>query len=323
MPKTHKPRAGSLQFWPRKRATRILSSANWKPLQKKHSGLLGFICYKVGMIRVLARDLTPNSMTKNKQIIIPSTFVGCPPMRILAVRFYKDDMVVFDILNENLDKELKRKIKLPKEKSKIGKRLVEVEKKINEFDDIRLLVYTLPKETGLKKTPDIAEIGLGGSNSEKLDFVKKYISKDIKMVDFLKSGQVVDVRGVTKGHGFTGPVKRFKIGLRQHKSEKGRRRPGSVGPWTPSRITFRAPMAGQYGFFSRIQYNSKLLSSGSARDIEKFSFEFPHYGKIKTNYIIIRGSIHGPAKRQLLLTLPLRETRSATKKNFEILNLLK
>ena len=108
-----------------------------------------------------------------------------------------------------------------------------------------------------------------------------------------------------------------------NKSEKGRRRPGSIGSWTPSRVTFRAPMAGQYGFFTRIQYNSKIMAIGPSKDIEKYSFEFPHYGKIKTNYVLIKGSIQGPSKRQLLFTKPLRETKGTVKKNFEVLNLLK
>ena len=44
-------------------------------------------------------------------------------MKILSVRFYKDGKVIGDVLNNNLDKELKKKIKLPKE----------VKKKIEDF----------------------------------------------------------------------------------------------------------------------------------------------------------------------------------------------
>ncbi len=323
MPKTHKPRAGSLQFWPRKKAVKLLPSVNWKPLQKKHNGLLGFIGYKVGMIRVFARDLTPDSLTKNKQIIIPSTLIECPSMKIFVIRFYKNNKVIFDLFSNNLDKEIKSKIKIPKQKTKIIEKLNEIEKKLSIYDDIHIIVYSVPKETGIKKSPDIAEIGLGGNVSEKFEFVKKYVDKELKLEDFFKENQIIDVRGLTKGHGFSGPVKRFGISLKQHKSEKGRRRPGSLGAWTPSRVTFRAPMAGQYGFFTRLQYNSKLLDSGSAKNIEKFSFEFPHYGKIKTNYILLRGSVQGAPKRQLLLTSPLRETKKTSKKNYDILKLLK
>ena len=42
-------RHGSLQFWPRKRAKKILPSVSWSSLynKQKTSGLLGFIGYKV------------------------------------------------------------------------------------------------------------------------------------------------------------------------------------------------------------------------------------------------------------------------------------
>jgi len=295
-------------------------------LEKKYSNqgkLLGFIGYKVRMIRTLAKDLTPDSLTKNKQIIVPSTLIECPSMKILAIRFYKNKKVVIDILNEKIDKEVKKKIKLPKNKIKILDKLNEIEKKINKFDDIHVIVYSVSKQTVIKKKPDIIEIGLGGNITEKFEFIKQNFDKELRVEDFLIQGQLIDIKGVTKAHGLSGPVKRFGIGLKQHKSEKGRRRPGSIGAWHPARVSFRAPMAGQCGFFTRMQYNSKILSLGSAKDLEKFSFQFPHYGKIKTTYLLIKGSIQGPPKRQLLLTFSLREKKYTAKKNLEILNLLK
>jgi large subunit ribosomal protein L3 len=319
MPKTHKPRAGSLQFWPRKRAARVLPGANWNAIDKKHKGLLGFIGYKVGMARALVRDLTADSMTKNKQIILPLTIVECPSMKILSIRFYKHDKVAKDILCEDLDKELKHKIKLPRA-MKTKEILAELEPRLGEFSDIRLVVYSLARQTSIKKTPDIAEIGIGGSLGEKFNFAKEKIGKEIHINDFAAKGQIYDIRGVTKAQGFTGPVKRFGIGLRQHKSEKGVRRPGSLGPWTPSRLTYRAPLAGQQGFFTRLKYNSKVVDVNNA---EKLALEFKHYGKVKSNYIAIKGSVQGPVKRQVLLTAALRETKKTKKENFDLIKIMK
>ena len=42
------PRKGSLQYWPRKRASKFLPSVNWSAI-KSDSNLKGFICYKAGM----------------------------------------------------------------------------------------------------------------------------------------------------------------------------------------------------------------------------------------------------------------------------------
>lgn len=321
MPKKHQPRSGSLQFWPRKRAVKLLPSVNWPALQKKkgesEKGLLGFVGYKAGMARCLVRDLTADSLTKNKQIILPLTFIECPPLKVLAVRFYKDNRVVLDIFAENLDKELKHKLKLPKESRK---KIEDIEKKLDEFDDIRFIAYSIVKRTGLKKTPDIAEIGLSGSLADKFRFVKENLSKEINIENVFNKGEFLDVRGITKGHGFTGPVKRFGISLKQKKSEKGQRRPGSLGPWTPSRVTFRAPLAGQHGFFNRIHYNTHVLEIGTGKNL---ALEFLHYGKIRTNYLAVKGSVEGPAKRQLLLSAPLRMTKKISKEKFELLSLLK
>ncbi len=329
MPKIHKPRAGSLQYWPRKRASKVLPSANFKAISKKHSEnmLLGFIGYKVGMASVLLKNLTAHAMTKGKEIIMPITIIECPPMKILAVRFYKKGLAAFDIISDNLDKELKKKLKVPKKEKqeKFKQAISEVEKKINDkdIDDITMICYSVVKRTTIKKRPDIIEIGIGGTIKEKFELVKKMMNKEINMNDVFKEGQLVDIHAVTKAHGFSGPVKRFGISLKQHKSEKGRRRPGSLGPWIPSHTSFRAPMAGQLGFFTRIQYNNKIVSRGiiNEKNINPKG-GFKHYGLIKTNYLLLKGSIQGPKKRPLFLTYSLREKIKTKKQKFEFIKLI-
>lgn len=320
----HKPRDGSLQFWPRKRVANKIPSVNWRAVQNRtsQSGLLGAIGYKAGMARYLAKDMTPDSMTKGKQIIVPVTLIECPPMRIASIRFYKDSNVAFDVSVQIPEKEkkfLKQALKLPKE-TKTAEKIAEAESKINEFSDIRILAYSIPRMTGVKKTPDLAEIGIAGSISDKLNFVKENLDKEITISSIFKKNSLVDVRGVTKGKGLVGPIKRFGLSLRSHKTEKGVRRPGTLGPWTPSRVTFRAPIAGQMGMFTRIVYNSNVVDMGQASAIK---FDFPHYGKIRANYIAVKGSVQGPQKRQVLLTAALRPIKSTEKQNFEVISLLK
>jgi large subunit ribosomal protein L3 len=310
MPTRKSPRKGSLQFWPRKRARKFLPSVNWKAINSEKI-LKGFICYKAGMVSVQVKDQTENSMTKGKKIVIPATILECPGMKIFSVRFYKDGKVASEILSENLDKELKRKIKLPKSKKKFE------EFKTEGYDDLRIIAYSLVKKTGLKKTPDLIEIGLNGSYEEKLNFVKEHIGKEISITNFFEKGELVDLRGLTTGKGLQGPVKRFGIHLKVRKSEKGRRRPGSIGPWHPARVIFRVPMAGQLGMFTRAVYNSKILDLGKAE--EKFK-AIKNYGNIKTNYVLVYGSVQGPSKRQLILTKALRPTKKQSKKKYEVLN---
>ncbi len=313
MPKHSQPRRGSLQFWPRKRARKILPSVNWKGISNK-KGLLGFICYKVGMGSVLVRDNTEHSLTKGQKIIVPATFIECPPLKILSVRFYKGNKIAKEIFVGG-EKELKKKIKLSKKQEKLNLDIKE------EYDNIRVIVYSLVNKTSIKKTPDIGEIAVGGTKEEQLEMVKSSINKEIAFNDVF-NGDLADVRGVTKGKGTQGPVKRFGISLRFHKSEKGVRKVGSIAPWHPARVTFRTPMAGQTGFFNRVVYNSKILKKGkiTEQDINPRS-GFKHYGKIKTDYIILRGSVQGPVKRQVIVTQTLRETKKQSKKNLEFLEI--
>ncbi|MAG79147.1 50S ribosomal protein L3 [Candidatus Pacearchaeota archaeon] len=311
MPTRKSPRKGSLQFWPRKRAAKFLPRVNWDVINSGKN-LKGFICYKAGMKSAYVKDNTPDSMTKGKKIIIPITILECPSLKIFSVRFYKNGKVVKDILTENLDKELKKKIKVSKKQNK------KIEDIKEEYDDVRVIVYSQVKKTGIKKTPDLSEIGLIGNLEEKIKFIKENLNKEISALDVFQKGELIDLRGLTKGKGLQGPVKRFGITLKQSKSEKGRRRPGSLGPWHPARVTFRVPQAGQLGMFTRVNYNNKIVDIGNSAG--KFK-NIKNFGDIKTDYIIVRGSIQGPVKRQLLITTTLRKSKKQLKKDFELLEL--
>jgi len=311
----HRIRSGSLQFWPRKRARKMLPSANWNNLKirVKGKGLLGFIGYKVGMTSAYVKDNTPDSMTKTKKIAVPATIIECPELKIYSVRFYKNHKVLKDFI-VGFDNELKRSVKKPKEIRKIDDFK-------GEFDDLRVIVYSNVKKTGIKKSPDMIELSLGGSKEEKLEFVKSKIGKEIHVSDVFSEG-LVDIHGVTRGFGLQGPVKRFGITLKSHKSEKGQRRPGSLGPWHPARVTFRTPIAGQTGYQTRVAYNNLLLQVKkiSENDINQKQ-GFHKYGNIKTSYVILKGSVPGAKKRPILLTPSFRPTKSRAKLKYEMVEL--
>lgn len=305
--------SGSLQFYPRVRAKKVIPSVNWKPLNKGDTNFLGFVGYKVGMISVWAKDETPESLTKGKRVAVPATILECPKSRIYSVRFYKDNKVFKDVLVSN-DKRLKKKVKVSKKINEF--------KAPEEFDDLTVLMFTDVKNTTVDKNKaDLIEIGISGDKEAKLEFVKGKIGKDIFVTEIFNEG-LVDVRGVTKGFGTQGPVKRFGIALKSHKSEKGQRRPGNIAPWHPSRVTFRAPQAGQTGYQNRVAYNNLILKIGkiSEEDINKKG-GFEHYGVIKNDYIILKGSVPGPQKRGIVITPALRPNKYMNKKKYEVLEL--
>ncbi len=311
MAKLSSPRAGSLQFWPRKRAEKNLPSVNWRNfdnLQNKNDGLVGFITYKVGMANAIVKDNTEHSMTKGKKIFVPVTILEAPPMKIYSVRFYSNNKIVKEIVVSN-DKELKKIVKISKEIKNFESQVPQ------KYDDLRVIAYSLVKRTSVKRTPDILEIGIKAK--DKIVFVKDRLSKELSLQDMI-SCDLVDVRGLTKGKGLSGPVKRFGITLKQHKTEKGVRRPGSLAPWHPARVTFHAPMAGQLGMFSRVHYNLNVVNIGSINDKNINPGQgFRHYGVIKTQYVIVKGSVQGPQKRQVFITPSFRPTKKQMKKKYE------
>ena len=207
MAKLSRPRYGSLQFYPRKRIDKFLPSVNWSAVGSEVEGLQGFIVYKAAMASAVVKDMTDKSMTQNKKIVIPVTILEVPHMKIFSIRFYKSGDVIGEVVVSN-DKELKRKLKVPKQ-------IKDFESIKKDFDDVRVIVYSLPKQIDLKKTPDLSEISI--NSKDKLGYAKSLIGKEIPFNDFVKN-KIVDVRGLTKGKGLQGPLTRFRLSFQPNKT---------------------------------------------------------------------------------------------------------
>lgn len=298
MGKVHKPRAGTMQFWPRVRASRAYAKVrHW--FNNSDQTILGFAGYKAGMTHIQYPKTVKN---KTFNVNIPVTIIECPPLKPLSLRFYiktpYGSRVVSQLFSKNLDKSLSKKITMPK-KTK--------DSMPENFDEIRLAVYTQPKLTGIgKKKPEIFEIGI----KNELEFAKSLLEKDsIPVSEVLKVGQVIDVRGITKGKGFQGTVKRFGISLKSHKSEKKRRSVGNLGPFTPRKVDWRVPQTGQLGFHQRTEFNKTILKLGSDPQEVNQKGGIKHYGLVKNDYVLVKGSVPGPSKRLIMLTSSARGTK--------------
>ncbi|MFH1771070.1 MAG: 50S ribosomal protein L3 [archaeon] len=304
MPSIRKPRSGSMQFWPRKRAKKIYARIRSWPKVKEVKPL-AFIGYKVGMMHMMATNENKNSHTKGEQISVPTTIIECPPIKLFSVRFYNQHNNSLQVQKEiffKSEKNLGKKINLPKENLKELENIT-----ADDYENITMTVYTQPQKTGFgKKKPELVEIGLGGSNQEKIAFIKQNHDKEITIESVFSQDQMVDIHAITKGQGFQGPVKRLGIGLKNHRSEKGRRAPGSLGPWVRQQhIMYRVAHAGQTGFHQRVEYNKQILQISN--DLEKIPQNIHKYGNVKSNYIVIHGSVAGTKKRMVIMTVPKRE----------------
>ena len=312
MPKAHNPRHGSMAVWPRKRAARAYPRIrSWQTI--KEAQPQGFAGYKVGMTHVLIIDNRAKAPTKGQEVSIPVTVIECPPLRISSARFYTKDNYGLHLakeLNFKVEKELKRKMQLAKNTQEAELDKINPE----EYAEIRVNMYTQPKLIGFKKKPELFEMAIGGTNAEKVAYIKSNLGKDLRVSQIFKAGQLVDTIAVTRGKGFQGPVKRFGVAIRHHKSEKTKRGPGSLGGWiSQAHFMYRVAHAGQMGYHNRTEWNKWIIKISDKPEEINPKGGFLHYGNVKNEYILVKGSVQGTAKRLIRFNMPKRPDKLVPK----------
>ena len=303
----HRQRKGSLAFRPRKRSRtqnpRILA---WP--KRKESKLLGFAGYKAGMTQVTMIDMREGSQTFKQEIVVPVTIVECPPLFVFGLRAYRSGLceeVLFDVFSDpsSWNKEMRRAISLPK---KLKHTVDELEKNKEKISDVYLLAATLPSSAGFgKKKPDIVELAIGGDVSQKIEYGKSLLGKQVRVSDVFKAGEFVDAISVSKGKGWQGAIKRFGV-KRQRRKATGRvRHVGTLGPWHPAKVMYTARMAGQTGYHKRTIANIQIVEIGNDGKRVTPKGGFVNYGLVKSDYILLKGSVTGPKKRLIKLRASL------------------
>ena len=219
-------------------------------------------------------------------------------------------------------KDLGRRIKVP-EKFDDNKGWEKLESTKEKVVEVRAIAASQPRLAKIgKKKPDLMEVKIdGGTVKDQLEFAKKLLGKEVKVADVFKEGMDVDVIGITKGKGIQGPVKRWGIKKLKHKSRKTVRGVGSIGPWHPHYVMYSVPRAGQMGFAQRTEYNKQILKIGDNGADVTPKGGFLHYGPIKTEFTLLRGTIPGPANRLVALRTPARGRVSGEPPKMEMISL--
>jgi large subunit ribosomal protein L3 len=296
MPERRRPVRGSRAFYPRKRARRIYPRVKTWP-EVGEVKPLGFAGYKAGMTHVILIDKNPHSTTKGQPISKAVTILDCPPLTVFGFRCYSKNKTTCDVFSENLNKNLGRKIKLPKKKKTLEEQLKKISKEISK---VTLLCHTNPK---FKKKPEIFEIALGGSVEEQLEYAKKMLGKELKISDVFKEGDLVDVIAVTKGKGFEGPVKRFGVKIKSRKAQQMERETGALGPNEPGKVRWTVPQAGQLGFQTRTEFNKRIIKIADGFEVKG---GLVNYGKVSGDCVLLEGSVPGSKKRLIRLRFAIR-----------------
>jgi len=306
-----------MAYYPRKRARSPVPHIRSWPEIEDGPRIQGFAGYKAGMTHVLAIDWRKTTPTAGKEIWMPVTVIEVPPMKVGGVRFYRKTPYGLKTMGEvwapHLDRDLARRFPIPKEYD-----LEKAKSRIDEGQvaEVRLLAYTQPRlVSGVpKKKPDLMEIRVGGGSvEERISYAYDKLGKEITFEDFTRPGKFVDVVAVTKGHGFQGHVKRFGVKLLDHKNRKHRRMIGTLGPWHPDWVRYTVPQAGQTGYHQRTEYNKRVMkyvpAGDDGRPVEDITPKggFLHYGEVRNPYVLIHGSVPGPAKRLVRFRDPIRQ----------------
>lgn len=301
------PRRGSLAFWHRKRASKLVPRVRaWNHVVK---GLSGFAGYKAGMAHVVMVD-DRDSPTKGQEITRPVTIVEVPPLFVYSIVAYEKTPLGLKCAGEacapNAPKEFSRAHTLAKNPKK---KLSDLQALGDKVSEVRLITFTQPGKTSVKKTPDVVEIAVGGPGNAALASAAELLGKNIPVKDVLQEGEYVDIIAVTKGKGWQGIVKRFGVALNIRKATKTRRHGGSIGAEKQAKVMYTAPRAGQMGFHRRTDRNKRILKISEDSKEATPSGGFANYGVPKTTYLVIDGSIPGPAKRIVRLRKTLFETK--------------
>jgi large subunit ribosomal protein L3 len=309
------PRRGSIAFRPRSRAkSQEARIRNWPNLNYDKPTLMGFAGFKAGGINVMTvddREKTPNF---GKQFLNPSTVIATPPIRIVGIRGYSNGVngkrVAFDVYSKDLPKELARKGNI-KYKEEL---LTRAQNSLSSIDSVVATATVLPREANLsQKKPFVYEIAVSSNdNQKKFEYIKGLFGKEIHVQDVFQLGQYIDVISITKGKGVEGPITRFGVKRKQHKSRKSVRAVGTLGPISPAVVMYTVARQGQRGFHQRTEYNKRILLMSSANKDNQLSINpsggFKHYGLVKDDYVVLRGSVPGVPKRLVKLRQPIRDT---------------
>jgi len=276
------------------------------------SSLLGFAGYKVTNLNVLSVDDREKTPNYGKNLMNSSTLIATPPLKIIGIRAYAETAygknAILDAFAKDNDKYLSKKASF---KYKEGK-LDEINAHIDKIKHVVAIVSSYPATASLsQKKPFVWEIPIGGKDTRtKIDYVISNFGKQVNIKDVFETGQFIDISAITRGKGIEGPITRFGVKRKQHKSRKSVRALGTLGPISPAVVTYTVPRQGQRGFHQRTEYNKRILIISNSEKDNDFKINpdggFEHFGMIKYDYIIVKGSVPGVPKRLVKMRFPIR-----------------
>eukprot|EP00850_Spirogloea_muscicola_P018158 SM000163S02326 [mRNA] locus=s163:210545:212472:+ [translate_table: standard] len=315
----------------------------------KPPSLTAFLGYKAGMTHIVREVEKPGSKLHKKETCEAVSIIETPPLIVVGLVGYVKTARGLRTLNtvwaQHLSEELRRRFYKNWHKSKKkaftkyakksateeGKKSLEEElERMKKYASVvRVLAHTqLRKLTGInQKKAHLMEIQInGGTIADKVDFGIKYFEAAIPVDAVFQKDEMIDLIGVTRGHGYEGVVSRWGVTRLPRKTHRGLRKVACIGAWHPARVGYTVARPGQDGYHHRTEMNKKIYKVGKKdEETHKASTEydrtdkgitpmggFAHYGIIKEDYVIIKGGCMGTKKRVITLRRSLYKQQSRT-----------
>jgi len=338
------PRSGSLGFLPRKRTKHHRGKVRTFPIDdtNKMPHLTAFMGYKAGCTHILREVARQGSKLDKKEVVEMVTILETPPMNVVGLVGYvktpRGLRTLTTVWASHLGDAVKRRFYrnwyrskrkafshyvervTAKDNTDIKKELERMTKYCNV---VRVLAHTQIKKMGLRqKKAHLMEIQVnGGSVNEKVDFGYDLFEKKVPIKAVFGQNEMIDLLGVTKGHGREGVIKRWGVATLPRKTHRGYRKVACVGSWHPAHIRYTVARPGQKGYYHRTEMNKKVYKIGAAARTEGSNTiesnastatdltvktitplgGFPHYGQVDEDFIMIKGAVVGPKKRVITL----------------------
>ncbi len=182
---------------------------------------------------ILGEKSEQKQMFTEKGKRIPVTFLKTSPCYLLDINMAKDSTRCSVKLGFGIAKSINKPTRGQLEKAGVK-------------TPLRFL-----KEIRIDSIKDsVSSIEEGGKKGIQIGEAKIFIGDEVKPAFVFKTGDNVDVAGVSKGKGFQGVVKRhgFKGGPKTHGQSDRQRAPGSMGQTTtPGRVYKGKRMGGRMG----------------------------------------------------------------------------
>jgi large subunit ribosomal protein L3 len=284
----------------------------WPKLDSEEPKILAHCGFKAGCVQIVSIDDREKVPNAGKQLVSLGTVLVTPPVLILGIRGYSKDHdgrhAEFDVYAEDIPKNIAKEISL---KNKQENAIDNAEKSLKKIKEIFAIVAISPSAAGLEqKKPYVFEASVsGGDIPKQFTLVKELLGKEIKIDQIFETGASVDVAAITKGKGWQGVLKRWNVKKKQHKSRKTVREVGSLGPISPQSVMYTVPRAGQFGFHQRVEYDKRIMIMGNTDD-DKLKINpdggFKHFGLVKGDFIVLKGSVPGAYRRLIKLRSQIR-----------------